>query len=323
MPGASPTTPLATIGDDPDPTLSRGQGTVVTMLTPLYDRSVVGETSTAGVRRQLDGLRAFYALAVLLVLSVGVFLFALSTDTDRLFAWTIKPPLTAAFLGANYWAAFFLAALSARERVWANARLTYVVSVVFVTLTMIATLLHLDKFKFDNGNGWLWTIVYVGVPPLLLVLIVLQLRLPGGDPPRRQPLERWVLSVVRVQLAVAVAVGVSLFAAPSTADDLWPWPLTPLTSRVVAAWILALAAGFAATLYERDWRRIRVAVPTFFAIPVLQGIALARFTDTVDWSSWSLWIYVAYLATLLVLGGVGLLRLREPVASAEAPLATA
>lgn len=130
--------------------------------------------------------------AAALVLSVGVFLFVLSGDTERLFAWTIKPPLTAAFLGANYWAAFFLAVLSARERIWANARLTFAVSAVFITLTMFATALQLEKFNFDNVNGWLWAVVYFGIPPLLVVLIVLQLRLPGGDPPRRRPIERWL-----------------------------------------------------------------------------------------------------------------------------------
>ena len=264
--------------------------------------------AASAVRPQSEGLRRFYWLAVALVTSVGVFLFLLSGDTDRLFAWTIKPPLTAAFLGANYWAAFFLASLSARERVWANARITYVVSVVFITLTMVATLLHLDKFHFDNVNGWLWTIVYVGVPPLLVYLIVGQLRLPGGDPPRRYPIERALFPLIVVQFAVVLVVGVALFLAPSTSDDLWPWTLTPLTSRAVGAWLLALAAGLASTLYERDWRRIRVAVPTFAAMPVFQAIALARYSDTVDWSSATLWLYVVYLASLLGLGVFGLVR---------------
>ena len=55
------------------------------------------------------GLRRFYSVAIVLVTSVGFFTFVLSEDTKRLFAWTINPPLTAAFLGANYFAAFFLA----------------------------------------------------------------------------------------------------------------------------------------------------------------------------------------------------------------------
>jgi hypothetical protein len=175
---------------------------------------------------------------------------------------------------------------------------------------MIATLKHLEKLNFDNANGWLWTVVYVGIPPLLLVLGALQLRQPGGDPPRRQPIERWIYPVVFLLLLVTLVVGASLFFAPSTADALWPWTLTPLTSGTVGAWLLALAAGLASVLYERDWQRVRVAVPTFFAMAVLQAIALARYSGTVDWSSVQTWLYLAGLATLFLLGGVGLARIR-------------
>lgn len=258
------------------------------------------------VRPHIDPLRRFYYVAILLVTSVGVFTFILATETERLFAWTINPPLTAAFLGANYFAAFFLALLAARERIWAYAAISYVVSVVFTSMTLFATLLHLDKFNFDNVNGWLWTIVYLTVPPYLVVVGVYQLRVRGDDPPRAAPLPRWLVGAITAQAAIALVVGVLLFVAPSTADDLWSWTLTPLTARTVAAWSLALAAGLAFTAWQRDWARIRIATPTYVAIPVLQFIALLRFSDTVDGSDVKLWAYVVYLAGVLVLGLYGL-----------------
>jgi hypothetical protein len=260
------------------------------------------------VRPHIDPLRRFYYLAILLVTSVGVFTFILSTETERLFAWTINPPLTAAFLGANYFAAFFLALLAARERVWAFAAISYAVSVVFTTGTMVATLLHLDKFNFDNVNGWLWTIVYVTVPPYLILFGFRQLRLRGEDPPKTAPIPGWIVTLVAAQAAIALVVGVLLFFVPSTADELWSWPLTPLTARTVAAWSLALFAGLAFTAWQRDWTRVRIATPTYVAIPVLQLVALARFSDTVDWSDLKLWAYVVYLGGVLLLGLYGLLR---------------
>jgi hypothetical protein len=260
------------------------------------------------MRQHTVGLRRFYYVAILLVTSVGFFTFVLSSDTERLFAWTINPPLTAAFLGANYFAAFFLALLAARERVWAYAAISYVVSVVFTTMTLVATLLHLEKFNFDNVNGWLWTIVYVTVPPLLVVLGFRQLRVPGVDPPRSAPIEGWLVILVAAQSAIALVVGVVLFAAPSSADDFWPWSLTPLTARTVAAWAFALAGGLAFTASSRDWTRVRIATPTYTAIPLLQFVALARFSETVDWSSVRLWVYLAYLGSVLVLGVYGLRR---------------
>lgn len=254
------------------------------------------------------GLRRFYYVAILLVTSVGVFTFLLSESTERLFAWPINPPLTAAFLGANYWAAAFLAFLSAREPIWARARITYAVSLVFTSLTLLATLLHLDKFQFDNVNGWLWLIVYVAVPPLLVVLLPLQLRHPGREPPRTAPMERWLLPIMSLQALVVLVIGTALLVAPSRADSLWPWQLTPLTSRTVGAWLLALATGLLVTVWERDWARIRVATVTYTAMPLLQFVALARFSDTVNWDGAGISLYLAFLVSILLLGVFGLRR---------------
>ena len=264
--------------------------------------------TTGGVRPQVAGLRRFYRVAVVLVTSVGFFTFVLGESTARLFAWHIAPPLTAAFLGANYWAAFFLAFLSAREPVWGRARITYAVSIVFTTLTLVATLLHLDKFQFDNANGWLWLIVYLVVPPWLLVLLPLQLRTPGNEPERTSPIERWLLPVMAVQALVVLTIGVALWVSPTSASSLWPWTLTPLTARAISAWLLALATGLLVTIWERDWSRVRVAVPTYVAMPVLQLIATARFSDTLSWGGAGAWLYVGFLLSILCLGLYGMRR---------------
>jgi hypothetical protein len=257
---------------------------------------------------QSVGLRRFYRVAVWLVTIVGVFTFVLSESTARLFAWPIEPPLTVAFLGANYWAAFFLAFLSARERIWGRARITYAVSLVFTTLTLVATLVDLDKFTFDNVNGWLWLIVYVAVPPTLVFLLLRQLRLPGREPPRSTPIERWLLPIVALQALVVLVLGIAFWIDPSFSGSLWPWTLTPLTARAVGAWLLALATGLAMTLWERDWARIRVATPTYVAAPVLQFVALARFSGTVNWNTAGVWVYLAFLVGILLLGAFGMHR---------------
>jgi hypothetical protein len=193
------------------------------------------------------------------------------------------------------------------------------VSVVFTSLTSLATLLHLDKFNFDNANGWLWLIVYVLVPPLLVALLPLQLRRPGGEPPRSAPIERWLLPIVAIQALIALVIGMALVVAPSTADSLWPWELTPLTSRTVGAWLLALTTGLGMTLWERDWARIRVATLTYTVMPLLQFVALARFSDTVNWDSAGVWAYLAFLVSLLLLGAFGIRRSWFAEPSLDAP----
>lgn len=116
------------------------------------------------------------------------------------------------------------------------------------------------------------------------------------------------MPIVAVQALIVLVIGIALFVAPSTADSLWPWSLTPLTARAVAAWLLALATGLAVTLWERDWRRVRVATLTYTAAPLLQFVALARYSDTVNWDGAGIWLYLAFLASILLLGIFGLRR---------------
>ena len=67
-------------------------------------------------------MRRLLFTAAVLVLLAGIELFAFTGRTDRFFAWTIASPLSAAFLGAGYWAAVAIEALAGRQRLWANAR---------------------------------------------------------------------------------------------------------------------------------------------------------------------------------------------------------
>src|SRR5919108_676133 len=63
-------------------------------------------------------------LAVLTValVVVGFPVMVAPARTAKYFAWTIDPPLTAAFLGTCYWTAALFVLLSRRRRVWASVR---------------------------------------------------------------------------------------------------------------------------------------------------------------------------------------------------------
>jgi hypothetical protein len=56
----------------------------------------------------------------ILVFLVGVQLFILTERTDRYFAWTVEPPLTAAALGGAYWASSIMELLASRQPTWAE-----------------------------------------------------------------------------------------------------------------------------------------------------------------------------------------------------------
>src|SRR5688500_1255825 len=85
-------------------------------------------------------MRLMLLVASILVFIVGIQLFIFTEQTEKYFAWTINPPLTAAFLGAAYWSAFSLEFVASRQRTWAQARIAVPAVLAFTSLTFIVTL---------------------------------------------------------------------------------------------------------------------------------------------------------------------------------------
>ena len=119
------------------------------------------------------GMRWLLILASLLVLGVGISLYVFSEQTETHFAWTIQPPLTAAFLGACYWAAFLLEALVARSKTWTDARVAIPGVLIFTALTNVPTLQNLDNYRLDSALAWIWVATYMVVPVLMVVQLLL------------------------------------------------------------------------------------------------------------------------------------------------------
>lgn len=238
---------------------------------------------------------------------------ALSISPERAetdFAWSIKVPITSAFLGAAYLAAVFLPLLSSRERIWARARTAVPVVTLFATLGLVASLVHLEQLNFDGPTGlsqvatWLWIAPYVVFPPLLLALLARQLTVQGGDPSRVAPIPRWARLVLALQAVVLLGLGILLFLGPqSTRDDLWPWKLTPLTGKVVGAWLVALGLGAVLVNRENDWTRIRAAALSYALFGGFEIATLARYSDAVDWGGVGVYLYALVLITMLLVGG--------------------
>lgn len=255
----------------------------------------------------LSVTRLSFQLGMLLATVAGIQLYLLSTRTADFFAWTIGVPITAAFLGAFFWAntPSFVVALRTGE--WPRVRILIVATLSLVVFMAIATLRHLDIFHLDKGDvparlaAWAWLIVYVGLPWLLLVSFVQQERAGGrGAYSIRQPLLGWVRVYFLFQAAGATILGLGLSFAPDVFADIWPWMLPALPASAVGAWILAFAAASWWVLREGDWQRVRIAIPGYLALCVLQLIAVVRFrSDVVD--GVRTWAYVGTLVGLFVL----------------------
>src|ERR671915_308060 len=135
------------------------------------------------MRRVIGSLRAVVLVAA------GFQLFVLTDHTERFFAWTVKPPVTGATLGAFYWTILGLLAASYREPVWARVRVAFPGVFAFTSLTLLATLVHLDRFHLGADDPitliatWAWVAVYGVVPPALAAVLLMQRRGPGRQPP--------------------------------------------------------------------------------------------------------------------------------------------
>ena len=259
-------------------------------------------------------MRRLLLAASFLVFLAGFQLSILTEQTEHYFAWTIQPPLTAAFLGAGYWSSFLLEFLSSRQRVWARARIAVPAIFAFSTLTLVATLLHIDRFHFTSPEpiaqaaAWFWLAIYAIVPPVMLVVWARQLRLRGGDPQRQAPLPVSVRLVLGLQSAFTLAIAVALFVQPSTAAFLWPWKLTPLTARAVGAWFVGLGVSAGHATWESDFTRIRAGMASYLAFGLLQLLALARFPATLNWGQSTAWVYVLFVISVVIVASYSLAR---------------
>jgi hypothetical protein len=263
------------------------------------------------VRRLSAGSNVLLGAFIALTAAATILLFVLSPDTDRFWAWTIQPPLTAAFLGAGYCAGLILVALALRDGVWTHARIPMITVLVFATLTLVATLLHLDRFHFHVHSqmprlaAWVWLVVYLVVPVALAVAVLRQSRTSGVDAPPRQPMPTWLRALLVVQAVIMLPVGVVLFAHPSAAMSVWPWALTPLTARMVAAWLIAFGLAAFLAFWERDLRRLEIDSIGYIVFGVLQLVALIRFGDQVRWGTSAAIAYVIVLPTIPLAGAAG------------------
>jgi hypothetical protein len=102
-----------------------------------------------------------------------------------------------------------------------------------------------------------------------------------------------------------LAVGTALYVAPASARVLWPWPLTPLTARAVASWLIAFGLAAALAIWERDLGRLELPAAAYTALGLLQLVSVVRFADQVRWNSPAAQLHVLVLLTSIATGGYG------------------
>ena len=104
--------------------------------------------------RILPGTRALLVAFAGFTLLAAVDLSVFTTVTERYFAWTIVAQPGAAFLGAAYAAGFVLSLLCLRRQRWSEVRIAVSTVSAFTVVTLVATVLHLDRFHCSLVDRW-------------------------------------------------------------------------------------------------------------------------------------------------------------------------
>lgn len=268
-------------------------------------------------RPLIRGIKILYLAGAGLAAGAAFMTYVITGTTADFWAWPIAVDLSAAFLGGCYIAATVLLFLSSRARTWADGRLAAPPVIVISLLLLIATIVHWELFDLDHFVFWLWLIAYIVVPPVLAFLLVRQLREPGLDPPVRRPLPPWARLLLGIQAGAMLGAGAVLFFATSTAIDVWPWELTPLTSRAIGAFIFGFGVAAVAGLAENDIDRLRSGALSFVALAAAELVAVARYSDQFSFDLAG-WLFLGFMASALA-GGLAIVLSRSRSSSSAAP----
>ncbi len=243
------------------------------------------------------------ALVVFIILVPAVIvLWGTPGETADRWAWTIEPDLTPIFLGAGYGAGAYFFWRTFRAPRWHPSSAGVLGASVFAALMLIATLIHWDRFNHGDAPFlaafafWGWTIVYIISP---LVVFALWWRNRATDPREPAPgeplMSRAVLLAARAFAVVALVAATIFFLSPTTAIDVWPWELTPLTARVLASFTAQVGVGALVLSFDHRWSTWRLIVQTFFVATVLLLVGAARAWRDFDKDDFMTYMYIGGL----------------------------
>ncbi len=247
------------------------------------------------------------AIIIVPVLTLAfIILYGLPHRTTDYFAWTINPTMTPMMMGAGYLAGayFFLRAATARR--WHHVALGLPAVSAFVWFMAVATILHYDRFNHSHPAFIAWLILYAVTPFLIPALWWLNHK---TDPGVSDTPEKRLSTAVRGVMALIGLINLGnaflMLFWPAVYIPIWPWQLTPLTTRVVAGWFAlpgVVALGVAA---DARWSAARITLQSQIFGIVLILVGAARAWTEFDTAKPATWVFVGGLtALLLVVAGL-------------------
>lgn len=255
------------------------------------------QSGTALDDRIFPVTRAIAAVVVPFLAGAFVILYFMANRTGTIFAWEIKPNMTAAFMGGGYLAGVYIFGSTLLGSQWHRTAAAFPAISLFTVAMMAATLLHFDRFDMSRAAAVVWVVLYAITPFLVPWMWWNNQRtdpgLRGASDPPVPSVARAVMLTTAIVLAPIVVVS---FVYPPFLARIWTWNLTPLTARVIAGWLgLMAVASFLLSRDERwsAWKTGVEAITIWFTL-----LFIAALVNRGDFPTGA--------ALALTLGGLGI-----------------
>jgi hypothetical protein len=256
--------------------------------------------------------RAVSVVIVPVLTAAFVILFLFPGQTEALWGWTIRSRMSCMFMGGGYLAGALFFARAARAREWHRLGPGIVATTAFAGMLGVATFLHWDEFNHDHVSFWAWTLLYVTTPLLLPVLYVKNRQFDPGTPgPEDVPVPGWIRTALTVLGAGQLLFAAALFARPSLFVEDWPWELTTISARSLAAFATFPAITYLSFAFERRWSALRWPFETAIAGVTLIAVGAARSSGDFGGGTLALLWRIGLVGALAFLVAVWLVMRRE------------
>ena len=110
-----------------------------------------------------------------------------------------------------------------------------------------------------------------------------QARPARANHPGRHPLADGLRVGLIRHAVLLLLVGGLRFGWPTVLAPWWIWALTPLTARMIGAWLFGAGLILIHALIEDNRRRVRNGLTIYGVFSLLQLVALGRYWQAVTW----------------------------------------
>ena len=223
------------------------------------------------------------------------------SDTRQLFAWQIRPSMSAMVLGSVYLGGAYFFVRAARATRWHTVAGGFLPVATFASLMGITTILHWNRFLHGNVAFWLWVALYFTTPFVVLAVFLRNQREYSTSTDEEPKLTSAAARAIVVAGGLSGLMATYLYLFPYRAIDIWPWHLTALTARMLGAIFTLGLAGLGAAR-ERRWSAARILVQVAGVMLFLILVAGVRAHREFDPANVLTWLFAAgFAATALAM----------------------